>query len=94
MIPAFDVGHVLSKLGWATIAVGIEPQFFAGLGKLIEVEARLSVSGMGDAMGKERLSVGSDEPVSVLDLGEGDVFFVFAPGLLLGSGGAEEKNGQ
>ena len=51
----------------ATIPVGIEAHSLTGFRKLLVIQSGVSVAGMGDSMGEERLTVRFDQPISAFD---------------------------
>ena len=67
VIPTLDEGHILTKWFWATIPVGIEAHCLTGFRKLLVIQSGVSVAGMGDSMGEERLTVRFDQPMSSFD---------------------------
>ena len=67
MIPTLDEGHILTKWFRATIPVGIEAHGLTGFRKLLVIQSGVTVAGMGDSMGEERLTVRFDQPMSAFD---------------------------
>jgi hypothetical protein len=67
VIPTLNEGHILTKWFRATIPVRIKAHSLTGSRKLLVIQSGVSVAGMGDSMGEERLTVRFDQPMSAFD---------------------------
>ena len=72
MAPAFHKGHVAAEFRRTAVAVGVESDLFAGLGKGAKVEICSLIVAVGDAMREERVATSIDEPVASLDFSDLD----------------------